>query len=118
MQIKVLPTVAIMFYMIHVRQMALRFALLDMAILTSQLEIKQWGLSTDGTGNNPKTTVKFPISFGTCYAVIPVIGTESSYVSGVGESWTTYWSQNLTGFACEAYDGTYNAGKSFIAVGK
>ena len=112
MQIKVLPTVAIMFYMIHVRQMALRFALLDMAILTSQLEIKQWGRqTTNNTGN-----ITFPLSVSSFCAL--VIGTESSYVSGVGESWTTYWSQNLTGFACEAYDGTYNAGKSFIAVGK
>ena len=57
MQIKVLLKVAIMFYMIHVRQMALRFALLDMAILTSQLEIKQWGKSSSKTATFP---LKFP----------------------------------------------------------
>ena len=113
MQIKVLPTVAIMFYMIHVRQMALRFALLDMAILTSQLEIKQWGLSTDGTGNNPKTTVKFPISFGTCYAVIPI----NSYTGSAdyfGLSVTAITKSNFS-----TANGGYGDNKLwFIAVGK
>lgn len=59
--------VAIMFYVIHVRQMALRFALLDMAILTSQLEIKQWGRHADF---NPGT-FKLPIAYSSAlYAVV------------------------------------------------
>lgn len=78
----------------------------------SLLDFKQWGLlTTNNTGN-----IVFPLSFSSFCAI--VIGTESAYVSGVAESWTTYWSQNLQGFTCAPYNATYNAGKSFIAVGK
>ena len=49
--------------------MALRFALLDMAILTSQLEIKQWGANVSCTRGGTKT-ISFPIAFSTCFTVV------------------------------------------------
>ena len=74
--------------------------------------ILQWGRrTTNNTGN-----ITFPLPFSSFCAL--VIGTESTHGSNAAESWTTYWSQNLTGFTCEAYHATYNAGKSFIAIGK
>lgn len=76
-------------------------------------ESLQWGLSTDGTGNNPKTTVNFPISFGTCYAVIPI----NSYTGGAdyfGLSVTAITKSNFS-----TANGGYGDNKLwFVATGR
>ena len=76
------------------------------------LGFKQWGrLTTNNTGN-----ITFPLSFSSFCAI--ALSTQSTYPKGAALSWSTYWTLNLDGFTCEAYDATYNAGKSYIAVGK
>ena len=73
---------------------------------------KQWGrLTTNNTGN-----ITFPLSFSSFCAI--ALGTQSDYESTAAQSWNTYWAPKLNGFMCEPYDATYNAGKSYIAVGK
>lgn len=74
--------------------------------------ILQWGrLTTNNTGN-----ITFPLSFSSFCAI--ALSTQSTNGSNAGQSWMTYWTLNLKGFTCDSYDATYNAGKSYIAVGK
>lgn len=88
-----------------------KLILLPLLLLAKYKEL-QWGrLTTNNTGN-----ITFPLSFSSFCAI--ALSTQSTYPSGAALSWNTYWALNLDGFTCEAYDATYNAGKSYIAVGK